>query len=283
MKRLLSMCILGLGLTTLWADEPKTMWEHGYELSSITYEEPGLMKEEGTMYGPVISYTYTRPLPKNQLAMAKLEGKLSWGSVDYSGHLMDGTPATLNDIDDQMVEIRFLCGSSLMPITPHALLYSGIGYRHLNDDMSAKNYWPINLPNPIKWGGYERQSNYYYVPIGLSIIPNNNLKLTGEYDLFIKGKQISYVSDVSGSSGELKNLQSKGYGLRGSIDFQNEWDKMVYKLSFWAKYWSIGESDHNFRIDFAQDSDGYIYPISIEGWEPKNNSKEFGITFSVNF
>ena len=242
--------------------QQKEVWEIGTELSYIKYEEPDVMDETGTMFGIVGSYIY------RDNGMFKAEGKWSYGQVDYDGQLQDGTPYTISGIDDYMLEIRGLAGYDFsvlktITVTP----YVGFGYRYLNDDTS------------IDAAGYERESNYFYSPIGIEAI--NNLKdgwslgAKVEFDIFWAGIQKSHISDIAAGLNDIKNDQEDGYGVRGSIKIQKEGDKIDFLIESFLKYWNIGESKTS-DITYNGSYIGY-------GYEPKNNSIEIGGKLAVKF
>ncbi|MDP3142414.1 MAG: autotransporter domain-containing protein, partial [Candidatus Omnitrophota bacterium] len=245
------------------------VWELGTEVSRITYKEPDIMEEKGLMYGIVGSYTYRGKvellLPEG--GMLKLEGRGAWGKVDYDGGLSDGTPYTINNIDDYMWEFRGLAGADFsifkaVTLTP----YTGMGYRYLNDDSS------------IDPAGYRRESNYIYSPVGVEITtPLKNGWLVGatlEYDYFWKGTQKSHLGDFLAGLDTLENAQDKGYGLRGSIKVQKRVEKIDLVIEPYIRYWNIDKSNVK-SITYSGT------PIGLVGWEPKNNSTEFGIRFAA--
>ncbi|MBU4343239.1 MAG: autotransporter outer membrane beta-barrel domain-containing protein [Candidatus Omnitrophica bacterium] len=238
-------------------------WELGTEVSHIKYEEPGVMEDEGIMYGIFGSYTY-----RNNY-MLKAEGKYSYGQVDYEGSLSDGTPYTLNDIDDFMLEFRGLGGYDFSVLKATILTpYIGFGYRYLNDDTSFNIY------------GYERESNYYYTPIGIqTMTPLTNgwsVGLTVEYDYFWKGVQKTHLDDLNPLYNTLENDQKDGYGCRGSIKFQKEGDSIDFAIEPFIRYWDIDESE------LSAITVGGTYVVAY-GYEPANESTEFGIKFAAKF
>jgi len=86
-------------------------------------------------------------------------------------------------------------------------LFFGLAYRLLYDDSSS---------DPA---GYERYSNYFYMPIGLTTTNYINddgwsIGATGEFDPLLLGYQVSDFGDV-----EITNRQNpgSGYGLRGAV------------------------------------------------------------------
>ncbi|MDH4028731.1 MAG: porin family protein, partial [Nitrospirota bacterium] len=228
----------------------KHTWEVGAGLSYVTYKEPGVMKEEGAKAGLFGSYTY------HERFMFRTEAELNHGQMDYRGS------GTIDDIPNYMFEVRLLAGRDI-PVAKRSIVtpYAGFGYRYLNDDSS----YMISSTDHI---GYERESNYYYSPIGVETLTelDNGWKagVRLEYDHFWKGKQISKMGYVPGYH-DIENNQDGGYGVRGSVRFINR-KSFVYVIEPFIRYWDIEDSD----LD--------------DGWyEPKNNSTEFGLRFSSEF
>ena len=237
-------------------------------MSRITYKEPGVMKEEGTMFGlsgSVASYGNT---------LMKGEGRLSFGTMDYTGADWDGTPLSINGIDDVMLELRGLVGKNLLGGEENKILqasylylYAGLGYRYLDDDSSTFD------------GGYERESNYFYIPIGIEAgkdMDNGwNVRGTLEYDLFLMGVQTSYLSDADPGYNDLTNIQDRGYGYRFSLSLKKQSNKTVFVIGPFVRYWNINESE---------EEDITYYGIwEGTGVEPKNNSTEIGIQIGLGF
>ena len=259
----LAVCFIFIGAANGFAESlQRHAFELGAELSYIKYEEPGVMEEKGVMSGFSGSYTYYDNY------MLKAEGRFSVGQVDYEGQLSDGTPYNIDDIDDYMLELRGLAGYGF-PVFESSVLtpYVGLGYRYLNDDLSS---------DPA---GYERESNYFYSPIGIeSSTPMENgwvVGLTLEYDYFWKGIQISHLSDFSSAFNDVENDQNDGYGLRGSVKFKKEIEKLNLIIEPFIRYWDIDRSE-DATITFAGAVWGY-------GYEPENDSTEIGIKVAVGF
>jgi len=240
-------------------------FELGAEVSHITYEEPGLMEDKGVMYGIDGSYVSHR----GDNLVFGLEGRISFGQVDYDGKLSDGTPYTVDDIDDYIIEARLLGGfdwfvSDSTIITP----YLGFGYRYLNDDLAK---------DPR---GYERESNYFYSPLGIDAIlkleDGWSIALIGEYDLFWYGLQKSHLGDVYTGVDVVENDQNKGYGLRGSARIEKKGEKVDFIVEPFIRYWDIKQSDTSAITLGGTFIIGY-------GYEPENNSTEYGIKAAVRF
>lgn len=247
------------GIVFAAGEEQNHSWELGTELSSITYEEPGLMEESGVMIGLAGSYTY-----RNNW-MFKLESVFKYGQVDYEGALMDGTPLNVDNIDDYIVETRGLAGYDFSVFKATTLTpYIGFGYRYLFDDSGAASP-----------AGYGRESNYLYSPIGIETMTDLRngwfLGLTIEYDIFWSGVQTSYFSDVDYGLNDVENDQSGGYGFRGSVKFQNS----RFVIEPYIRYWDIDDSDPSILTYFGR-------PVAVI-YEPENNSTEIGVKLAVKF
>jgi hypothetical protein len=235
--------------------------EAGIQLSQITYKEPGLMNESGFMYGLFLSYSNKKEL------MAKFDGLLAFGQMKYEGSTQSGEPLTVSGIKDTMMELRAVFGpveplSDTLAVIP----YIGFGYRYLYDGLN-------NIP-----GGYRRESNYLYLPIGIeSPFPAKtgwSLGFTLEFDLFLQGKQVSHFSDVDPGYNDIENGQTSGYGLRGSVRFIKAGRNDIIIEPF-VKYWKIGESGKEFLTYYGS-------PMGV-AWEPANNSTEIGVRCTMRF
>ena len=237
----------------------KHSWEVRPELSHIEYEEPEVMQEKGFMYGIGGSYTY------HDNIMMKAEGRYSYGKVDYIDHVNSGT---IDNINDYIIECRGLIGrdysfSYVFIVTP----YAGFGYRYLNDDGSS-------MISTTGRHGYERESSYFYSPIGIEanflLINDWTFGINVEFDIFWKGKQKSHLGEIAGHE-DIENDQDDGYGVRGSIKLQKSRGNLDFIIEPFFRYWNIKESEA------TQDSTGTWWV------EPKNNSTEIGIMFIVRF
>lgn len=260
----------------VWREEEdfinqKQQTEFGVEISHISYKEPIFnLKEKGAMYGFYASYA--NHMEENQplfpiINMYKLEGKASFGSVDY-----ESISGTIDDIPDYMIELRALLGYDMKPslrslVTP----YAGLGFRYLNDDSSGLN----STTGAV---GYERASHYLYLPIGFEFKNQFTdgwlIGFIGEFDVLLYGKQISYLSDVDTDAPDVNNDQKRGYGLRGSLQIVKKFDWVDLSLTPFIRYWHIKNSDVTTAI-----GNGF----AVTGYEPDNNSTEFGVKMGVRF
>ena len=242
----------------------RTTWDIGPEWYSFKYEEPGFMEETGSFYGVRFSYTlhdWVPASPKKILSdggsMFRAEFRFAKGQVDYDGETMEGVPVRADGIDDFAFEGRLLLGGDNLRWDALNTLYSGIGYRYLNDDSS------------IYAGGYERESNYLYIPLGYQFESSREIGWSFgfgvEYDFFISGIQRSHLSNVG--LYDVDNRQNGGYGYRASIRFQHKSKDAIFMIEPFYRYWDIDESE----IEYAGND---YYAL-----EPANKSREIGVQF----
>ena len=237
------------------------IFEVAGEISYRSYREPDVAKEAGMMYGLAGSYTYHNKI------MLKAEGRGSWGRVDYSNS------GDVNNIPDYMLEFRGLVGYDfIISKTSVITSYIGIGYRYLNDDISGR----ISTAGAR---GYERESNYFYSPVGAEFVTQlgNHWSIgeTIEFDYLWWGKQKSHLSDVNPGFNDVENRQKEGYGLRGSITVEKKYKQLTFLAGPFIRYWNIKKSE----------TESLTFNGTIVGtaYEPDNNSTEIGIRIGVKF
>jgi hypothetical protein len=229
----------------------------GLYVSDISYEEPGVMTQDGTMLGITASYA------SYDAVMLKAEGSYAQGEVDYSGS------GTINNIDDYIFEVRGLAGKNFVQesgvrITP----FVGLGYRYLNDDMSGR-------VSSTGAAGYEREQEYIYSPIGVEFSNNklNNAWVVGgsiEYDYFWEGTNHTNLGSIPGYYNVTMN-QNDGHGYRASIRFTKTDGNTTFMIEPFYRYWDIDDSD--ITVD----------PSGTGWYEPNNTSKEIGVNLSLKF
>ncbi|MBU4313119.1 MAG: autotransporter outer membrane beta-barrel domain-containing protein [Candidatus Omnitrophica bacterium] len=258
----LTVCFVFIGAGRGFAEPLK---EHSLgvstEISYIMYDEPNVMEEKGLMYGIGASYTFRKDF------MFNVDARYSYGHVDYKNS------GTIDSIDDFMLEFRGLLGYDFSKYEGYGITpYIGLGYRYLNDDSSG-------MISSTGDRGYERESNYFYTPIGIEIInPLNNdwsMAAIFEYDYFWKGIQKSHLSGAVPSFSDLENDQNDGFGLRASLRFQKKGEKADFLIEPFVRYWDIEESE-TANITY----NGVLWGF---GWEPENNSTEIGIRLAAVF
>ena len=260
------------------ANIKKHLFEIDAELFSFRYEEPGVMKDAGTMSGFYGHYTY-RPSPGDLLFtrvinLYKIEGRYSLGEVDYKAV----NSAELKNIDDWSAELRGILGKEYVDGPFTTILYSGAGYRYLNDDSSGR----LSRVGNTSYYGYQRESNYYYLPAGFEftnqLTDTWSFGVTGEYDWLIHGLQISHLSDgnqfLSTRNDDAENEQHTGFGVRASLRLIYESSVVGLVLEPFIRYWNIEDSEIvSIFVDGA----------NALGLEPANNTIETGLKVGLRF
>jgi hypothetical protein len=208
-----------------WTIAPEVSWFH--------YEEPGLMKEEGVLYGVAASYSqYYRADYEDRIF--RLEGGVSTGHVDYDGSLQDGTPYTIEANDDFLVNARLLWGPLWHTSTWADCFHYGLGYRYLQDDSTH---------DPA---GYRRHSNYLYLPLGFradrAVGGRWYFEWAGELDVLLLGLQVSEVPESPTDSSNVRNWQWPGFGARGSTEARYKTEAMDVAIAPFIQYWWVDNS-----------------------------------------
>lgn len=225
----------------------------GLFVSSYQYREPGIMSLKGTKTGLDLSATKAWPIK----LFIRGDLRIASGNVDYQSN---GTGSARGN-PDRYFEVRGLVGmdrvfeeSSLSP-------YTGFGYRYLYDDIrGASSSGAV---------GYRRESNYYYLPIGLvyrkAFNDRSSLMGTLEYDQLLLGQQVSKLSDTGLGYSDVTNDQHDGYGLKFSLKYQ----AAAWTVGPYLYYWDIAQSNTAILYQYGS-------PIGY-GWEPANNTIETGM------
>ena len=236
----------------------------GLKTHYFDYKEPGIMEETGFMYGVVGHYTHHTAY--NVMVHASVE--YSMGSLDYDGHLQDGTPFE-TDTDDWLVECRGLIGYDIgikgrYLITP----YTGVGYRYWNDVISSAY-------------GYEREIHYWYAPIGVKtagpLAEKWTWGLTAEYDLFCRGTVKSHVSDADPAYNDpsLDQDFGEGYGVRCSLMFERALaGGASVSIEPFISYWDMQRSEVG---DLYSNGAPIGHVV-----EPENETLSYGLSISLN-
>ena len=244
----------------------KNQWEVGPQAYYFEYQEPDpSVKFAGMMFGVGASYTHHED---NHL-MVRVDTRGAWGQVDYSS---PGS-GSLQDIDDWTLEGRLTAGYDLT-VSDNKLFtpFVGVGYRYLNDDSSGR----LSSSGD---SGYERESNYFYSPIGVeyTMALNGGWKLgaTLEYDIFWLGEQRSHLEDAIAGLNTLDNKQKHGYGARAGVNFRKSVQQLDVVFGPFVRWWSIDNSEMS-DVTYGGAIVGY-------GYEPKNQTLEVGGDLTVRF
>ncbi|WP_024871384.1 hypothetical protein [Tolumonas lignilytica] len=231
--------------------------ELGLSVSSYKYEEPNVdVKNDGIKIGA----DYTTALSFQNEWFLKLNGRIAYGTVDYTGS------GTAKNNPDYYYELRPLIGNDRWLGNSVLAPYAGFGFRYLYNDsrgMTSTGYW-----------GYQRESRYYYVPVGVthrfSLDSRSILESMVEFDYLIRGQQKSRLSDVSPSYPDADNRQNSGYGIK----FSSMYRAHGLAIGPYIDYWNINDSEVSTAV-----SGNTIY----SGFEPQNTTFEFGIKASMRF
>jgi hypothetical protein len=232
----------------------------GLSLSSYDYQEPGIMSLNGAKMG--LDLHVVRVSEDDDLLIFRGDLRFAAGTVDYSSV----NSGSASGEPDWYLEARALVGKDWAINDAVISPYAGLGYRYLFNDgrgITSSGY-----------GGYRRQSNYIYLPVGIihriALKDRARLESTLEYDQLLAGTQISSLSDVGGGYSDVTNKQSSGYGLKMGIMYQkNKW-----AIGPYIYYWNIGQSDIVYGIQNG------VYTGLVE---PENNTVEFGLKASQQF
>lgn len=262
----------GPDFASLHLSKTKTI-ELGSEVYRYSYKEPVFNLEiKGLQFGVNGAYIY-RPeqgdtFYTDVLNMYKFDGRFAFGQVDYHSD----PSGQLKDEDNYVFELRGIAGYDHYFNDAFRLTgYFGFGFRYLDNDSGGRQ-------STTGAYGYERVSRYLYMPFGVEallqpsarwdIVPNF------EWDVFLTGEQVSYLSDVSSGYPNLKNDQKRGYGVRGSLRFAHQGEYFNLFLEPFFRYWLIQNSD-------VTTASGSVYAVT--GLEPKNNSTEYGFKLGLQF
>lgn len=243
MKKMLLMLLFLLVPVSAHADIKTTI---GPEVSYVSYQEKGIpfgrdiinVEINGVMYGIRGMVEYT-----DRIYLA-LDGTYATGSVDYSGS------GTINDITDYRIETRGLIG---VPVQK-AVIFSGYGFRYLNDDASGR-------VTSTGLFGYERESTYQYVPIGIKF-----KGFTGELDILTLGKQESHLEVLDQFAPQVVNKQNSGTALKLSYTLSRDIKGFTIQATPFLRWW---------KVQASKPDDGFV--------EPKNTSLEVGGQIAIKF
>ncbi len=226
-------------------------WELGWQASRYRYDEPNIMHLAGYRFGLVGAYTFERGN-----IFQRVDLRASYGQLRYEGSgVQEGVP-------DFLTEARWVIGRRLDgKLSPAP--YAGLGYRYLFSDLRGFT--------STGYAGYRRYSNYLYAPVGVGwrtpVRGDWVLEPYVEWDFFLRGRQITKLSDAGPGYYNVTNTQTSGYGFRVAAMFENG----TWSWGPWLHYWNIKESD--------------VQPMTatLGGVEPDNHTLEIGLEIRRRF
>ncbi|MCG8343984.1 MAG: hypothetical protein MI685_02345 [Chlorobiales bacterium] len=248
-------------------------WEIGPELYHAVYEEPGVMKEKGMLYGVKGAGEFHDVLP-GLIDMVRIEASYARGGQDYTSFLT----GDIDDIEATVFEVRGMAGHDIefsgAVLTP----YTGFAYRRKKNNAGGL----VSTSGAL---GYDRVSNYYYTPLGIAFAADldKGWSIGGsvEYDLFWNGTQKSRFGELHPLNSDLVNDQDDGYGLRASLRVAGKLDETFFLAlePFW-RYWNIGRSKQGIYDEY---NDFLGRAVRKTGYEPANSTSEIGLNILLLF
>ena len=226
-----------------------------------------------TELGPMVGFTAAGTYTFGPGLFATLDTRYALGDLDYRGS------CTSDDNWNDMWEVRGLVGMDYynggnISLSP----YTGLGFRDLYDDNRGRT--------TINAGGYRRENQIYYLPIG--VMPRMKLeegsRITSllEYDILLHGSQTSYLSDAGFGDPNIENQQHSGFGIRANIMYETPW----WSVGPFLNYWDIDKSKDKTFLDTSSSTCtalGGSAPCVLTGNEPKNHTYEMGVQFKIHF
>ncbi len=265
-----SLHFFGAGTLGAATADQKSSFEIAPSLLHLTYKEPGYMQNAGVLYGVSAAYSLHGRV-FGLFDKFRTEADAAWGSVDYTS----SRTGTMQTVPDSFFETRVLFGQNIVEKDSVVIVqYLGFGYRRLTDN----SYGMTSTTGSL---GYDRQSNYYYSPVGVEI--STSLKdgwtLDGsfEYDYLWSGTQMtSHYTPFA----PFTNHQSGGYGLRASVKVSKNIGKGTFlSVEPFVRYWNINTSE------LARDKETSALVVNGSSGiiEPQNNSTEYGLRVGLEF
>ncbi len=248
-------------------------WEIGPEVYRAAYEEPGVMKEDGVMYGLSGAVEFHDMIP-GPVTMLRVEAAYTWGEQDYTS----GLTGDIDDIEASVFEVRGLIGHDIQFSDAVLTPYTGFGYRRKKDHAGGR----VSTTGAL---GYDRESSYSYCPFGIALTADLekgwSIGGTLEYDLFLDGTQKSYFSELHPLNSDLVNDQNEGYGLRASLKIAKELDEsFMVVIEPFLRYWDIERSEPGVYDEYNAFL-GRV--VEKTGYEPENSSTEYGMKIVFRF
>jgi len=176
----------------------------------------------------------------------------------WASYSSNGT-GSLDDIDYYKFRGEVYLAFKQKDFTP----IIGLGYRWLYDDSGG-------LVSTTGHSGYDRQSQYIYIPMGAIFNLNDKWKIKGQFNYLLRGIQDSYLSDVAGYT-DAENRQTTGWGTDFTVDYKVDDKTSIYSF---LRYWDIDASDT--ALVLVPGGASLVQ-------EPANTTTEFGIGIAYKF
>ena len=228
-------------------------YEVGFQAFFYKYEEQVngafFMSTQGKKPG----LTFAATNAYDNRMYSTVDARIATGNVSYASNNAAGS-----NFPDTLFETRAIAGIDIPVGTQLLSPYLGLGYRYLYNDLTT-----------LSSGGYRRESEYLYMPLGViyrfQLGSDARLSSGLEYDYLIQGVQHSYLSDSDSRYNDLTNIQNQGTGARLHVTYE----KVKWSVGIFYTQWNIADSDR-----------ANIYKSGVYigyGIEPQNVTREAGL------
>ena len=224
-------CAAALAITSPSLAKDEDSSPHTFSLGAegffYNYREPNLMEDKGALFGLNGEYFYTF---QNNLFLG-MEGRIALGQANYKSK---GTGRAKN-FNQFIFEPRFLLGYDFHLENFTIAPYVGLGYRFKSDYSAGKFTTTGHY-------GYDRESQYFYLPLGLKMNGDFSEKwdwqARTEFDILLAGSQLSKIPH-----NKTRHHQDSGWGAK--VEYLVGHKFTSGKLSFgpFFNYWDIDDSN----------------------------------------
>jgi hypothetical protein len=203
----------------------------GLMASNFYYQEPGLMKDSGYLYGVGLQYLYQM----NSTLQFRVDGELSAGTLTYDGHFMDGSPAKFEGEQFRIFAIDTTWAKDIYTDEPSVFgPFYGAGYRSTYDSKDNDS-------------DYRRDYFYVYGIFGLqyrtkhSSQAASNLRLGLNY--LVGGINRTYLSDFDPDLPDVTLSYNSGTAVKIAYEYTRllqDSKKLIVGLAYTR--WSVAPS-----------------------------------------
>lgn len=262
---MLKICLMTITLffgSAASADNPFAQRNHklGIGLDYWSYHEPGVMKDRGPLYSAEYEY---RNVYYNYL-FTQFSVDAAIGITRYNGaDLATNEPLAFDQLNT-LGRIQAYLGVALPFKNGWAIIPKvGLLYRTLTDHDDEFR------------GDYQRDQEYFVVPIGFEIVYNaydgRQLTFGGWFSTSFSGTNKTYLTDVGGDRDlTLKQTKGSGFEVYGTYSFD------TYYISGVVGHWKVGDSEFK---DASVPALGGIRSF----YEPENETVSVGARVGFHF
>ncbi|MBX3021685.1 MAG: hypothetical protein KF799_08430 [Bdellovibrionales bacterium] len=215
------LCLVAVLLATprLWAQHQMANWLHiSSTYSEFNYKEPNVMSEKGRLAG----VRGELGLSFGQSLALSVGGEYQDGNLNYDGSTFDGDPVK-QVTKDYVRDLRLMAHVIYAPL----VLSAGVAERYWYNDLVVS---------------YRRRTQYNYNPVQISYFMDN-VYLTVEHDVWLKGTNKSHMSDVTSTARDVEFTLGKGSGFGVEIGYMIPSPTIYTRLFLRYHKWSVKQSD----------------------------------------